>query len=173
MRSGVVRSVHGCCFVAHPSVIAAYQAGNLETSLLRGRVRKGLTRVESALVRFLERSARRAASPCWAKRALPPSRQFGTHFFNDSGPGHVLLWQHLCELPDRGRAERRLLQLRALASAPIQSRAEHGFLRASTHGYPPPHDGYAVGWTCPQGARPLRLTSRTWQATPPSRYPPC
>ncbi len=22
-------------------------------------------------------------------------RQFGTHFFNDSGPGHTLLWQHL------------------------------------------------------------------------------
>ena len=41
----------------HPSVIGAYEAGRLEPSLLRGRVRKGLNRIESALMRFLERTA--------------------------------------------------------------------------------------------------------------------
>lgn len=39
----------------HPSVIEAYEAGKLETSLLRGRMRKGLSRIESALMRFLEK----------------------------------------------------------------------------------------------------------------------
>jgi DNA topoisomerase I len=40
----------------HPSVIEAYEAGKLESSLLRGRIRKGLSRIESALMRFLEKS---------------------------------------------------------------------------------------------------------------------
>jgi DNA topoisomerase-1 len=39
----------------HPSVIEAYEAGKLESSLLRGRMRKGLSRIESALMRFLEK----------------------------------------------------------------------------------------------------------------------
>jgi DNA topoisomerase I len=54
---GNTRSVARASYI-HPSVIAAYEAGKLETSLLRGRVRKGLTRVESALMRFLEKSTR-------------------------------------------------------------------------------------------------------------------
>ena len=37
---------------------------------------------------------------------------------------------HLCELPDRSRAQRRLVQLRPLREPRLQSRAEHGFLRA-------------------------------------------
>jgi DNA topoisomerase I len=41
----------------HPAVIKAYETGRLETSLLKGRMRKGLNRIESALVRFLERTA--------------------------------------------------------------------------------------------------------------------
>jgi DNA topoisomerase I len=53
---GNTRSVARTSYI-HPSVVAAYQAGKLETSLLRGRVRKGLNRIESALMRFLERSA--------------------------------------------------------------------------------------------------------------------
>jgi hypothetical protein len=36
-------------------VIEAYEAGKLKTSLLRGRMRKGLSRIESALMRFLEK----------------------------------------------------------------------------------------------------------------------
>jgi DNA topoisomerase-1 len=39
----------------HPSVIEAYEAGKLESSLFRGRMRKGLSRIESALMRFLEK----------------------------------------------------------------------------------------------------------------------
>ena len=42
----------------HPAVIKAYEAGKLETSLLKGRMRKGLDRFESALMRFLEKRAR-------------------------------------------------------------------------------------------------------------------
>jgi DNA topoisomerase-1 len=38
----------------HPKVIAAYEAGKLAPSLLKGRVRNGLNKVESALIRFLE-----------------------------------------------------------------------------------------------------------------------
>jgi DNA topoisomerase-1 len=38
----------------HPRVIAAYEAGKLAPSLLKGRVRNGLNRIESALLRFLE-----------------------------------------------------------------------------------------------------------------------
>ena len=38
----------------HPAVIKAYQAGKLETSLLRGRLRQGLNKAETALMRFLE-----------------------------------------------------------------------------------------------------------------------
>jgi DNA topoisomerase-1 len=41
----------------HPAVIKAYGTGRLETSLLKGRMRKGLNRIESALVRFLEKTA--------------------------------------------------------------------------------------------------------------------
>jgi DNA topoisomerase I len=39
----------------HASVIKAYEGGKLEASLLRGRLRNGLNRIESALMRFLER----------------------------------------------------------------------------------------------------------------------
>jgi DNA topoisomerase-1 len=39
----------------HPSVIEAYEGGKLETGLLRGRIRAGLNKIESALIRFLER----------------------------------------------------------------------------------------------------------------------
>jgi DNA topoisomerase-1 len=42
----------------HASVIKAYESGKLETLLLRGRLRNGLNRIESALMRFLERSPR-------------------------------------------------------------------------------------------------------------------
>ena len=48
------RSVARSSYI-HPSVIEAYKAGKLETSLSRGRVRKGLSRIESALMRFLEK----------------------------------------------------------------------------------------------------------------------
>ena len=48
------RSVARSSYI-HPSVIEAYKAGKLETSLLRGRMRKGLSRIESALMRFLEK----------------------------------------------------------------------------------------------------------------------
>ena len=48
------RSVARTSYI-HPSVIEAYEAGRLETSLLRGRMRKGLSRIESALMRFLEK----------------------------------------------------------------------------------------------------------------------
>ena len=41
----------------HPGVIEAYQRGKLKASLLRGRVRNGLTRMETALVRFLEKNS--------------------------------------------------------------------------------------------------------------------
>jgi len=40
----------------HPSVIKAYESGKLEASLFRGRIRTGLNKIESALIRFLERS---------------------------------------------------------------------------------------------------------------------
>jgi DNA topoisomerase-1 len=39
----------------HPSVIKAYESRKLEAALLRGRLRSGLNRIESALMRFLER----------------------------------------------------------------------------------------------------------------------
>jgi DNA topoisomerase I len=39
----------------HSSIIKAYAQGKLKDSLLRGRIRNGLTRIESALMRFLER----------------------------------------------------------------------------------------------------------------------
>jgi len=41
----------------HASVIKAYERGKLETSLFRGRLRSGLNRIESALMRFLERKS--------------------------------------------------------------------------------------------------------------------
>jgi DNA topoisomerase-1 len=40
----------------HASIIKAYEQGKLRDSLLRGRIRNGLTRIESALMRFLERN---------------------------------------------------------------------------------------------------------------------
>jgi DNA topoisomerase I len=46
---GVARSSY-----IHPSVIEAYESGKLETSLLRGPIRAGLNKVETALMRFLE-----------------------------------------------------------------------------------------------------------------------
>jgi len=39
----------------HPSVIKAYASGKLEAALFRGRLRSGLNRIETALMRFLER----------------------------------------------------------------------------------------------------------------------
>ena len=39
----------------HSSIIEAYKEGKLKESLLRGRLRNGLTKIESALMRFLER----------------------------------------------------------------------------------------------------------------------
>ena len=43
----------------HPSVIKAYENGKLEASLFRGRMRAGLSKIESALMRFLQRTAKR------------------------------------------------------------------------------------------------------------------
>jgi DNA topoisomerase-1 len=42
----------------HPAVIEAYEGGKLEVSVLRGRLRSGLTKAESALMRFLEGKAK-------------------------------------------------------------------------------------------------------------------
>jgi DNA topoisomerase I len=39
----------------HPAVIKAYEDGKLEAALLRGRVRSGLNRIETALLRFFEK----------------------------------------------------------------------------------------------------------------------
>jgi DNA topoisomerase-1 len=39
----------------HSSVIEAYKRGKLKESLFRGRLRNGLTKIESALMRFLEK----------------------------------------------------------------------------------------------------------------------
>ena len=47
------RSVARSSYI-HPSVIEAYESGKLETSLFRGRMRAGLNKIESALMRFLE-----------------------------------------------------------------------------------------------------------------------
>jgi len=44
----------------HPSVIKAYASGKLEAALFRGRLRSGLNRIESALMRFLERKPAQA-----------------------------------------------------------------------------------------------------------------
>lgn len=43
----------------HPAVIKAYEAGKLESSLLRGRMRNGLNKAENALMRFLKSNARK------------------------------------------------------------------------------------------------------------------
>lgn len=48
------RSVARSSYI-HPSVIKAYESGKLEASLLRGRMRSGLSKIENALMRFLER----------------------------------------------------------------------------------------------------------------------
>jgi DNA topoisomerase-1 len=48
------RSVARSSYI-HPSVIEAYETGKLQASVLRGRLRKGLSKIESALMRFLER----------------------------------------------------------------------------------------------------------------------
>lgn len=48
------RSVARLSYI-HSSVIKAYESGKLEASLFRGRLRSGLNRIESALMRFLER----------------------------------------------------------------------------------------------------------------------
>lgn len=50
------RSVARSSYI-HPTVIQAYEAGKLEASLLKGQMRKGLDRIESALMRFLEKTA--------------------------------------------------------------------------------------------------------------------
>ena len=49
------RSVARSSYI-HPSVIKAYESGKLEASLFRGRIRTGLNKIESALMRFLERN---------------------------------------------------------------------------------------------------------------------
>jgi hypothetical protein len=49
------RSVARSSYI-HPSVIKAYEKGKLEASLFRGRLRTGLNKIESALMRFLETS---------------------------------------------------------------------------------------------------------------------
>jgi DNA topoisomerase I len=49
------RSVARSSYI-HPVVIKAYESGKLGASLFRGRVRAGLNRMESALMRFLETS---------------------------------------------------------------------------------------------------------------------
>jgi len=48
------RSVARTSYI-HPSVIEAYVKGKLDASLFRGRIRTGLNKIESALMRFLER----------------------------------------------------------------------------------------------------------------------
>ena len=48
------RSVARSSYI-HPSVIEAYEAGKLKTSVLR--MRKGLSRIESGLMRFLEKTS--------------------------------------------------------------------------------------------------------------------
>ena len=48
------RSVARSSYI-HPSVIKAYERGKLEALLFRGRVRTGLNKIESGLIRFLER----------------------------------------------------------------------------------------------------------------------
>ena len=52
---GNTRSVARASYI-HPSVIKAYEKGKLEASLFRGRLRGGLNKIESALMRFLEGS---------------------------------------------------------------------------------------------------------------------
>jgi DNA topoisomerase-1 len=49
------RSVARSSYI-HPSVFKAYEAGRLEAKILSGRMRQGLTRVENAFVRFLEKT---------------------------------------------------------------------------------------------------------------------
>jgi DNA topoisomerase-1 len=46
----------------HPAVIRAYEAGKLEAGLLKGGLRKGLSRVESAFLRFLEKRSKRTSA---------------------------------------------------------------------------------------------------------------
>ena len=41
----------------HPSVIKAYENGKIEAFLFRGRLRRGLNKIENALMRFLERKS--------------------------------------------------------------------------------------------------------------------
>jgi DNA topoisomerase-1 len=49
------RSVARSSYI-HPSVIKAFEDDKLEASLFRGRLRTGLNKIESALMRFLERN---------------------------------------------------------------------------------------------------------------------
>jgi DNA topoisomerase I len=49
------RSVARSSYI-HSSVIKAYESGKLEASLFRGGIRTGLNKIESALIRFLERN---------------------------------------------------------------------------------------------------------------------
>jgi DNA topoisomerase-1 len=49
------RSVARSSYI-HPSVVEAYENGKLKPSLFRGRIRAGLNKIESALMRFLERT---------------------------------------------------------------------------------------------------------------------
>jgi DNA topoisomerase I len=52
---GNTRSVARSSYI-HPSVVDAYEKGKLKPSLVRGRIRSGLNKIESALMSFLERN---------------------------------------------------------------------------------------------------------------------
>ncbi len=41
----------------HPEIVAAFEEERLPADLMKGRVREGLTRVETGLMRFLEETA--------------------------------------------------------------------------------------------------------------------
>ncbi len=47
----------------HPEIVSAFETNRLAPDLLKGRCRDGLTRAESALMRFLEETATRGGTP--------------------------------------------------------------------------------------------------------------
>jgi DNA topoisomerase I len=52
---GNTRNVARSSYI-HPSLIQAYERGKLDAAVFRGKVRDGLNRIETALIRFLERN---------------------------------------------------------------------------------------------------------------------
>jgi DNA topoisomerase-1 len=52
---GKTRTVARSSYI-HPGVIAAYEAGRLRAGAFSSRMRSGLTKIESALMHFLEKS---------------------------------------------------------------------------------------------------------------------